>query len=400
MSFISDNIANNIKPSPTLMAEAKAGELKAQGHPVISLCTGELDSDTPEHIKLAAIEAIKQGYLRYTPSGGLKELKEAIVNKFKRENNLEYNINEVCACSGAKQVIYNAFVASLNPGEEVIIPTPFWGSYLEIIKIAGGLPVVVKDNDFNLDVQAIEKAITNKTKWLMLNSPNNPSGKVYSYEQLRELADMLLKHEHVHVLSDDIYEHIVYDQAKFYNLVQIEPKLKDRVLLVNGVSKTYAMTGWRLGYAAGPVELIKAMTTVQSQSTSSPCSISQKAAIAALNGPQDFIKDIVKSLIKRSNLAHNLINKIPGLSCLLPSGAFFIMINCSGLFGKKTPKGIILNNSNDVAVYFLEQAYLAVVDGSPFGVGDGYLRISYAVSEANLEEACNRMKQICEMLSS
>ena len=396
MGLISDNLTNNIKPSPTLMAETKANELKSQGYPVISLCAGEPDFDTPEHIKLAAIDAINQGYTKYTPSGGFKDLKEAIINKFKRENNLEYSLNEVCAGSGAKQVIYNAFMASLNPNDEVIILTPYWVSYPEIVKIAGGKPVILKNKDF--DVQKIEQAITPKTKWLMINSPNNPSGAVYNYQQLRDLADMLLKHEHVYILSDDIYEHLVYDQTKFYTLAQVDPKLKQRILTVNGVSKTYAMTGWRLGYAGGPAELIKAMCTIQSQSTSSPCSIAQKAGVAALNGPQDFVEKVRNVFAKRRNMVYGLINQIPGLKCAMPEGAFYMFIDCSQLMGKKTPNGTVLNNSNDVAIYFLEQVYLAVVDGSPFGM-EGYLRISYATSDANLEESCKRMKQACEMLS-
>lgn len=397
MGLVSNNILYNIKASPTLMAEARANELKVQGYPVISLCTGEPDFDTPENIKLAAIEAINQGYTKYTPAGGFKDLKEAIINKFKRENNIDYALNEVCASSGAKQVIYNALMASLNPGDEVIIPVPYWVSYPEMVKIAGGKPIILESNDFSLDVKKIEKAITSKTKWLMINSPNNPSGIVYSYEKLRELADMLLKYEHVYILSDDIYEHLIYDNAKFHTLAAVEPELKNRILTVNGFSKTYAMTGWRLGYAGGPAELIKAMSTIQTQSTSSPCSISQKAGVAALNGSQDFVvksREIFKS---RRNMVYEYINKITGLKCDMPEGAFYIFIDCSGLFGKKTPKGSVLHTSNDVVAYWLDQVYLAVVDGAPFGA-EGYLRISYATSDANLLEACKRMKEACEIL--
>lgn len=398
MGLIAENILNNIKPSPTLMAESKARELKEQGIPVISLCTGEPDFDTPDYIKKAAIEAINDGYTKYTASGGVKVLREAIVAKFKRENNLDYNINEVCVCSGAKQVIYNALLASINSGEEVIIPTPYWVSYPEMVKIVGGVPVVVDCKNLSLDIDAIEKAITLKTKWLMINSPNNPSGLVYSREELRALADMLLKYPHVYVLSDDIYEHLIYDQSKFHTLVEIEPALRDRVLIVNGVSKTYAMTGWRIGYAAGPAELIKIMSTVQSQSTSSPCSISQMAAAAALNGPQDFVKTAKEAYDNRRRKTCELINKIPGLSCNLPQGAFYIFINCRALFGKKTPNGSILQNSDDVVGYLLDTVYLAVVSGKPFG-GDGYLRISYATGEANLLEACKRLMEACKLLS-
>jgi aspartate aminotransferase len=398
MGLISNNLKNNIKPSPTLMATAKANELKAQGYPVISLCAGEPDFDTPKHIKDAAIDAINQGYTKYTPAGGSNELKEAIINKFKRENNLNYSMNEVCASSGAKQTIYNAFMATLNPGDEVIIPIPYWVSYPEMVKIAGGVPVISKGKNFNLDIQEIEKCITAKTKWLMLNSPSNPSGIVHSYQNLRDLADILLKHKNVYVLCDDIYEHLIYDETKFYTLAQVEPKLKDRILIVNGVSKAYAMTGWRLGYAAGPAELIKAMTTIQSQSTSSPCSISQKACIEALNGPQDFIKETRSVFTKRRNIAYKLVNEIAGIKCDMPQGAFYVFVNCSDLFGKKTPDGKIINNSNDFVIYLLEQVYLAVVDGASFGT-EGYFRISYATSDEQLIKGCDLMKQACEMLS-
>ncbi|MCT4635047.1 MAG: pyridoxal phosphate-dependent aminotransferase [Rickettsiales bacterium] len=398
MELISNNLKNNIKPSPTLIATAKANELKARGYPVISLCAGEPDFNTPEHIKRAGIDAINQGYTKYTAAGGGGELKEAITNKFKRENNLSYKLNEVCASSGAKQSIFNAFMATLNPGDEVIIPVPHWVSYPEMVKIAGGNPVILKGKNFNLDIQEIEKSITSKTKWMMINSPSNPSGITYSKQALRDLADLLLKHKNIHVLSDDIYEHLVYDQTKFYNLAQIEPKLKDRILIVNGLSKTYAMTGWRIGYAAGPASLIKAMTTIQSQSTSSPCSISQKAGIAALNGPQDFIEETRKIFTRRRNIAHQFVNEIPGLKCDLPQGTFYMFINCSDLFGKKTPDGKIINNSNDFVIYLLEQVYLAVVDGTAFGV-EGYFRISYATSDEQLRKGCELMKKACEMLS-
>ncbi len=398
MELISNNLKNNIKPSPTLIATAKANELKARGYPVISLCAGEPDFNTPEHIKRAGIDAINQGYTKYTAAGGGDELKAAITNKFKRENNLSYKLNEVCASSGAKQTIFNAFMATLNPGDEVIIPVPHWVSYPEMVKIAGGNPVILKGKNFNLDIQEIEKSITSKTKWMMINSPSNPSGITYSKQALRDLADLLLKHKNIHVLSDDIYEHLVYDQTKFYNLAQIEPKLKDRILIVNGLSKTYAMTGWRIGYAAGPASLIKAMTTIQSQSTSSPCSISQKAGIAALNGPQDFIEKTRKIFTRRRNIAHQFVNEIPGLKCDLPQGTFYMFINCSDLFGKKTPDGKIINNSNDFVIYLLEQVYLAVVDGTAFGV-EGFFRISYATSDEQLRKGCELMKKACEMLS-
>jgi len=401
MSFISDNITKNIKPSITLLVDAKANELRAQGYNVISLGVGEPDFDTPDNVKQAAIDAIKRGYTKYTSSGGAKELKTAVVNKFKRENNIEYNENEVCISSGAKQVIYNAFMATLNPGDEVIIISPFWVSYPEMVKISGGIPVIVNSNpsdNFSLNIGNIEKVITPKTKWLLLNSPNNPSGSVYSFQELRSLADMLLNHEHVHILSDDIYEHLIYADERFYNIVEVEPKLKNRTLIVNGASKAYAMTGWRVGYGAGHKDLIKAMMVVQSQSTSGACSISQMAALEALNGSQEFIKKSKEAYINRRNMVVELLNQIAGIKCVLPKGAFYIFVDCSSLFGKKTPQGKVINDSNDVATYLLEQAYVAVVAGSAFGM-EGYIRISYATSEANLKECCQRIKSACDLIT-
>lgn len=401
MKMISNNITNNIKPSLTLLIDAKAKDLKAKGYEIISLGIGEPDFDTPANIKLAAIEAIKKGYTKYMPAGGVIELKKAIINKFKRENSIEYDLNEVCVSSGAKQVIYNALMASINPGDEVILIAPFWVSYPEMVKIAGGVPVVVnsKMNDqFDLDIEAIEKAITDKTKWIIINSPNNPCGSVYGKDILREFANMLLRHKHVYVLSDDIYEHLTYDdENKFYSLLQVEPKLKDKVLVVNGLSKTYAMTGWRLGYGAGPAELIKAMGIVQSQSTSGACSISQMAAIEALNGPQDFIKERNLKFLERRDLVVEKINQVPGLKCSVPKGAFYVFVDCSSLFGKKTVKGELIKNSNDVATYLLEQAYVTVVPGSAFGA-EGFFRISYSTSNENLVEACERVKKACQEL--
>lgn len=399
MHIISNKLIQ-IKPSPTLMAETKARELRAKGFPVISLSTGEPDFDTPDYIKLAAIEAIKNGHTKYTPIGGITELKLAIIEKFKRENNLEYDVNQVCIGSGAKQVIYNALMASLNPGDEVLILAPYWVSYPEMVKIAGGNPVIVEANlkhNFSIEIDKIESKISKKTKWLLLNSPNNPSGKIYSNQELKELAAMLLKHEHVYILTDDIYEHLVYDNAKFHTLASVEPKLKNRILTVNGVSKTYAMTGWRIGYCAGPIELIKAMTIIQSQSTSNPCSISQWAAVAALNGPQDFIAQNNKIFLRRRNEAAAIFNAIPNLECIAPEGAFYLFVNCSGLFGKKTPNDSILKNSDDVTNYLLEQALVAVVSGGAFGV-NGFFRISYATNDHDLLEACNRIRKACELL--
>ncbi len=400
MSLVAEYLTKNIKPSPTLAVAAKATELRAQGHSVINLGVGEPDFDTPENVKLAAIDAINKGYTKYTPVGGVKALKEAIVNKFKRENNLEYSLNEVFASCGAKQTIYNAMMASINPGEEVIILAPYWVSYVDIVKIAGGVPVIVEsdiNDNFALKVDAIEKAITVKTKWIFLNSPSNPCGVVYSHQELRALADILLKNEHVYVLSDDIYEHLVYDHTKFYTIAAVEPLLKNRVLTVNGVSKAYAMTGWRIGYCGGPLELIKAMDIIQSQSTSNPCSISQMAAIEALNGPQDFIKANNKIFANRRDIVVKSLNETPGLKCAVPHGAFYVFFDCSALFGRQTAAGKILKTSDDVATYFLEQVYVAIVAGSSFGI-EGYCRISYALSNSDIIEACHRIKTACELL--
>ena len=403
MSIVADYLTKNIKPSLTLLVDTKANELRAQGHQIISLGVGEPDFNTPDNIKTAAIEAIHNNYTKYSSSGGIKELKNAIISKFMRENNLQYNSDEICVSAGAKQVIYNAFMASLNPKEEVIILSPYWVSYTEMVKIAGGEPVIVNcdvKNNFSLPIAEIEKAITSKTKWLMLNSPNNPCGSVYTYDELRALADMLLKHEHVYILSDDIYEHLIYDQTKFHTIAEIEPKLKARVLTINGVSKAYAMTGWRIGYCGGPAELIKAMCMVQSQSTSGACSISQMAAVEALNGPQDFIQERNKILVSRRNLIVETINQIPGLKCTTPKGAFYVFVDCSAMFGKKTPAGKIINDSNDVASYILEQAHVAVVSGDAFGPNaNGFFRVSYATSNDNLVESCRRIKMAAMQLS-
>ena len=401
MSIISDNIKNNIKPSITLLVDAKANELKSQGHNIISLGIGEPDFDTPNNIKNAAIKAINDGYTKYTAAGGAKELKEAVINKFKRENNIEYKLNEIIISSGAKQVIYNAFMATINPEDEVIIISPYWVSYPEMVKIANGVPVVINSDykkDFTLVIEEIEKSITPKTKWLMINSPNNPCGSVYNYTELKTLANMLLKHPNIYILSDDIYEHLIYDdEEKFFTLAEVEPKLKDRILTVNGPSKTYAMTGWRIGYGAGSSELIKAMGIVQSQSTSGACSISQMAVVEALNGPQDFIKDRNRIFKSRRDMVAEQLDKVKGLECNKPNGAFYLFVNCSVLFGKKTPNGQLLENSNDVATYLLEQAHVAVVSGSAFGV-EGYFRISYATSEENLIKSCKQIKEACDLL--
>lgn len=400
MNFISDNISKNIKPSITLLIDAKAKELKAQGFDVISLGVGEPDFDTPDNIKEAAIKAINQGYTKYTPAGGLPKLKEAVINKFKRENSLDYTPNQIIVTSGAKQAIYNALMSTLNPGDEVIIIAPYWVSYPEMVKIAGGVPVVVKSNledNFSLNIANIEASITSKTKWILLNSPSNPSGIIYSKDELEQLGQLMLKYSHIHVISDDIYEHLLFDSQKFYNLASLVPQIKDRVLVINGVSKSYAMTGWRIGYAAGKEDLIKAMGIVQSQSTSGACSISQMAAIEALNGNQDFVRESNRIFEARRNLMAKRLNDIPGLSCQLPKGAFYLFVDCSKMFGLKTPSGEIINSSYDFATYLMNQVYVAVVEGSSFGC-EGFFRVSYATSEENLSNAADRIANACSIL--
>ncbi len=400
MSFISNNITNNIKPSITLLIDAKAKELKGKGFEVISLGVGEPDFDTPLNIKQAAIKAIENGYTKYTAAGGALELKKAIIGKFKRENNLDYSLNQVMVSSGAKQVIYNALMATLNPGDEVITLAPYWVSYPEMIKIAGGKPVIVEtnfDDNFSINIENIEQAISPNTKWIILNSPNNPCGSVYSKQELIKLAEMLAKYPHVHILCDDIYEHLLYNNEKFFNLAEVVPHLKDRILIVNGVSKAYAMTGWRIGYAAGNEELIKAMGVVQSQSTSGACSISQMAAVEALNGPQDFISSHKQIFQNRRNFMVEKINSIRGLSCLSPKGAFYLFINCQKLLNSKTTEGELITNSADFVNYLMDRALVATVSGSSFGA-EGYFRISYATSEKNLAQAVDRIKKACEEL--
>jgi aspartate aminotransferase len=394
------NRLSRVKPSPTLAVTAKAAELKAAGKDVIGLGAGEPDFDTPDHIKAAAIEAIKRGDTKYTAVGGTPALKKAIVDKFKRENGLDYAANQVVAGVGAKHVIFNAFLATLNSGDEVIIPAPYWVSYPDMVIFAEGTPVVVKcgeESAFKLLPEALEKAITPKTKWLILNSPSNPTGAAYSKDELRALADVLLKHPHVMILADDIYEHLVYDGFVFYTLAQVEPKLYERTLTVNGVSKAYSMTGWRIGYAGGQKWLITAMSDIQSHSTSNPSSIAQAASVEALNGTQDFLADWRVSFAARRNLVVDGINAIPGLSCLKPEGAFYVFPNMKGLLGKKTPGGKVIESCNLFCDYLLEEALVAAVPGSAFGLG-GYFRISYATSETVLTQALARITKACAAL--
>jgi len=395
------NRLSRVKPSPTLAVTAKAAELKAAGKDVIGLGAGEPDFDTPDHIKEAAIAAIRKGETKYTPVGGTPALKNAIIQKFKRENGLEYAANQVIAGVGAKQVIFNAFLATLNSGDEVIIPAPYWVSYPDMVLFAEGSPVTVacrEEDGFKLKPEALEKAITPKTKWLILNSPSNPTGAAYTENELRALADVLLKHPHVWVMADDIYEHLAYDGFVFKTIAQVEPKLMERTLTVNGVSKAYAMTGWRIGYAGGPKSLIAAIGDIQSHSTSNACSISQAASVAALNGPQEFLLAWKKSFAGRRNLVVDALNEIPGITCLKPEGAFYVFPNIKALIGKKTPQGKTIESCTDFCNYLLEEALVAAVAGSAFGMG-GHFRISYATSEKVLSEAMVRIKKACAALS-
>jgi len=395
MSIVSNSL-KRIKPSPTIAVTQKARELKAAGKDVIGLGAGEPDFDTPENIKKAAIDAINKGDTKYTAVDGTPALKQAIINKFKKENNLQYSTNEITVGTGGKQVIYNALMATLNKGDEVIIPAPYWVSYPDMVLLAGGNPKIVKCNEndgFKLTPKNLKKAITKKTKWLILNSPSNPTGVSYTRREIEILSEVLIKNKNIHILSDDIYEHIVYDNFNFFTIAQIS-KLKNRTLTMNGVSKSYAMTGWRIGYAAGPKEIIKAISKIQSQSTSNPSSISQAAAVEALNGPQDFIQERSGAFKERRDFVVNSLNNIKGISCLKPNGAFYVFPNCKKLLGKKTK----LKTDKDFVEKLLEKSLVAVVQGSAFGL-DGYFRISYATSMDNLKKALERIKSFCESLN-
>lgn len=395
MSFIANRLSN-VKPSPTLAVTAKAAALKAEGKKVIGLGAGEPDFDTPDHIKDAAIAAIKAGETKYTPVGGTPALKNAIISKFKRDNELEYVASEIVASCGAKQVIFNALVATLNAGDEVIIPAPYWVSYPDMVLFAEGTPVIVncpEDKGFKLQPEALDAAITQNTKWLILNSPSNPTGAAYTRAELQAVADVLLKHPQVHIIADDIYEHLAYDGFQFATLAQVEPKLRDRTLTVNGVSKAYAMTGWRIGYAGGPKHLISAISDIQSHSTSNPCSISQAASVAALNGDQAFLQSWKQSFAARRNFVVGALNEIPGITCLKPEGAFYVFPSMKALVGKKTPSGKGIDSCVSFCDYLLEDALVAAVFGEAFGMG-GYFRISYATSENVLSEAMVRIKEV------
>jgi len=392
MSIVSNSL-KRIKPSPTIAVSQKARELKAAGKDVIGLGAGEPDFDTPDNIKKAAIDAIKKGETKYTAVDGTPALKKAIVDKFKRENNLDYLPEQISVGTGGKQIIFNAILATVNPSDEVIIPAPYWVSYPDIVLLAGGIPKIVKcseNNNFKITAEELEKSITKKTKWIIINSPSNPTGSGYTQKELEALGDVLKKNKNVFILSDDIYEHITYDDFKFYTIAQIK-ELKDRTLTMNGVSKSYAMTGWRIGYGAGPKDIIEAMAKLQSQSTTNPSSISQAAAVEALNGTQDFIKTRAESFKERRDFVVKYLNNVKGLSCLKPNGAFYVFPNCQKLLGTK------LKTDKDFVEKLLEEALVAVVQGSAFGL-DGYFRISYATSMDNLKKALERIKSFCENL--
>ena len=387
--------------SKILQIGARAAAMKKDGLPVIILGAGEPDFDTPDNVKQAAKAAIDRGETKYTALDGSPELKKAIVAKFRRENGLDYAMDEVTVATGAKQILFNAFMVTIDPGDEVIIPTPYWTSYSDIVEVCGGVPVLIPCDasaGFRLKADQLEKAITPKTRWLLLNSPSNPSGAAYGEADYRPLLDVLLRHPHVWLMVDDMYEHIVYDDFSFVTPVAIEPRLKERALTVNGVSKAYAMTGWRIGYAGGPKPLIRAMAVIQSQATSCPCSVSQAASVEALNGPQDFLAERRESFRRRRDLVVSGLNAIDGIDCRTPEGAFYTFAGCEGLIGRTTPSGERIETDADFTDYLLEEANVAVVPGSAFGLSP-YFRISYATSEAELEEALRRIAEVCTRLA-
>ncbi len=400
MGFLAASLSR-IKPSPTMAVTSLARELKAAGRDIIGLGAGEPDFDTPDHVKEAAISAIRRGETKYTNVDGTPELKAAIARKFRRENELEYEPSEITVGAGGKQVLYNAFMATLDAGDEVVIPAPYWVSYPDMVRLAGGEPVFVAcpaEQGFKLQPEALARAITPRTKWLVLNSPSNPTGAAYRREELEALAEVLRAHPQVWVMTDDMYEHLVYDEFRFTTIAQVAPDLKDRTLTVNGVSKAYAMTGWRIGYAGGPRELIKAMATIQSQSTSNPCSISQAAAIAALDGDQGFLAERNRVFRERRDLVVRMLNEAPGLSCPKPEGAFYVYPSCAGVIGRRPPGGQPITTSEQFARYLLEDAGVAVVHGAAFGL-DPHFRISYATATELLEEACRRIIRACQRLT-
>lgn len=390
-----------IKPSPTMAATQKARDLKADGKDIISLGAGEPDFDTPEFVKEAAIKAIQDGKTKYTAVDGIPELKEAVAAKFKRDNKLDYATNQITVAPGGKAVLYNALVATLNPGDEVIVPAPYWVSYPDMTLLAGGKPVIVKasaEDGFKLTPEALEAAITPRTKWLIFNSPSNPTGAAYTHDDIKALTDVLLRHPQVMVMSDDMYEHIVYDGFQFATPAAVEPALYDRTLTVNGASKAYAMTGWRIGFAGGPQPLIKAMAKVMSQSTSNPCSISQWAVVAGLNGDHSFLEERNQAFKERRDLVVSMLNQANGLSCATPEGAFYVYPSCAGAIGKKTPDGKIIENDEAFTTALLEAEGVAAVFGEAFGLGP-FFRVSYAAAIDQLEDACARIQRFCASLA-
>ena len=400
MSFLSTTLSR-VKPSPTIAVTTKAAELKAAGRDVIGLGAGEPDFDTPQNIKDAAAAAIIAGKTKYTAVDGIPELKTAICAKFKRDNALDYTPAQISVSTGGKQVLYNALMATLNPGDEVIIPAPFWVSYPDMVLLAGGTPVIAPttlEAGFKLTPEALEAAITPKTKWFLFNSPSNPTGAGYSQDELKALTDVLLRHPHVWVMTDDMYEHLTYDGFEFSTPAQVEPALYERTLTVNGVSKAYAMTGWRIGYAGGPEEVIRAMRKVQSQSTSNPCSISQWAAVEALNGPQGFIAENNALFVRRRDMVVQMLNAAEGLSCPVPEGAFYAYPSIAGTIGKRTPNGIEIDSDETFATALLEETGVAVVFGAAFGLSPNF-RVSYATSDEALKEACQRIQSFCAGLT-
>ena len=400
MSLIAERLSL-IKPSPTIAVTTRAQELKAEGRDVIGLGAGEPDFDTPENIKAAARDAMAAGKTKYTPPDGIPELKDAISNKFQRDNGLTYERSEISVGTGGKQVLYNALLSTLDPGDEVLIPAPYWVSYPDMALLCGGQPVIVnasQEQDYKITGADLAAAITPRSKWLILNSPSNPTGAGYSEAELRALADVILEHPHLWTMCDDMYEHIAYEPFVFRTLAQVEPRLRDRILTVNGVSKAYAMTGWRIGYAGGPAQLIGAMRKVQSQSTSNPCSISQWAAVEALNGPQDYLGEAVKAFRRRRDLVVAALRKVPGITCPVPDGAFYVYASIESLVGKATGAGTRIGTDEDFARELLDAEGVAVVHGAAFGLSPCF-RVSYATSDEILTEACGRIAKFCESLS-
>lgn len=397
MSSVVASRLGRIKPSPTIAVTTRAAELKAAGKDVIGLGAGEPDFNTPDFVIEAAYAAMKKGETKYTAVDGTPALKDAIIAKFKRDNGLTYERSQITVGTGGKQVLYNALMATLNPGDEVIIPAPYWVSYPDMTILAEGTPVFVpcrEEAGFKLQADQLEAAITPKTKWLILNSPSNPTGAAYSYDEMKALTDVLVKYPHVYIMTDDIYEHLVYDDFKFFTPAQVEPKLYDRTLTCNGASKAYAMTGWRIGYAAGPKDIIKAMGAVQSHSTSNPCSVSQAATVAALNGDQSFLKDWCATYKTRRDMVVDMLNAAEGITCQKPEGAFYVYPSCAGCIGKTTPEGKVISSDADFVTYLLETVGVAAVHGEAFGLSP-YFRISYATSTDALVEACTRIQKAC-----